>query len=890
MSITQAELENYLWGAATILRGTIDAGDYKQFIFPLLFYKRISDVWDEEYQHALVESKGDLDYASFAENHRFQIPEGAHWEDTRAVTANVGQALQSAMRAIEQTNPRKLYGVFGDAQWTNKERLSDETLRDLIEHFSQQTLSTENAPEDQFGQAYEYLIRRFADDSGHTAQEFYTNRTLVYLMTLILDPQPGESVYDPTCGTGGMLLSAVSELKRQGREYRNLNLYGQELNLMSSSIARMNLFFHGIMDFEVSRGNTLLEPRFLDGDRLQQFDVVLANPPYSIKQWDRGLWAADPYGRNRFGTPPQGRADYAFIQHILASMKPDTGRGAVLLSHGILFRQEEEKMRERMIEADVIECVLGLGPGLFYNSPMESCVLFCRQSKPAERKGKVLFIDAANEFVRGRASSHLGPDNITAILSAYRSMGKDSSVPARLVDIDEIARRGYSLSIPLYLGHNGLQGASSSEATLPDAISTWHSSAMSLRGREGQSLRVDPAEYWLGKEPEWLTLNFAEVAENATDVAREPEAEGLELYVGLNHLDSESLRIRRFGHISDGTTFTRRFRKGQVLFGKRRAYQRKAAVAHFDGVCSGDILVLSPCGNELRPDLLPFLVQSDGFFDHAIRTSAGALSPRTKWSALAEFTFKAPSEQVQGRVSKLLNGVERARARMEDAAEKAWLLVDATRAEFFSSQEWGGEPLEALARKGPQNGVSVPKSDREGPVGMVNMGELFGGEVVSLEDLETVRLTDRAMRSHLLEEGDLLFARRSIVTDGAGLCSLVPAKDGPATFESSIIRVSPDANRVLPRFLLHYFRSQPGRRQMRSIARLGAVAGIAGSDLRRLQVPLPSMAEQEAIVQDIDKIQERARFIAAEAQALLSLRRALLRVIFVPLGEEHDVH
>ena len=226
------------------------------------------------------------------------------------------------MRTIEQANPDKLYGVFGDAQWTNKDRLSDETLRDLIEHFSEKALSTANVPEDQFGQSYEFLIKRFADDSGHTAQEFYTNRTLVHLMTLILDPQPGESVYDPTCGTGGMLLSAAVELKRQGKEHRNLRLYGQELNLMTSAIARMNLFLHGIVDFDIERGNTLSEPKFLQGDRLRQFDVVLANPPYSIKPWDRKLWAADPYGRNRFGTPPQGRADYAFFQHILASMKP----------------------------------------------------------------------------------------------------------------------------------------------------------------------------------------------------------------------------------------------------------------------------------------------------------------------------------------------------------------------------------------------------------------------------------------------------------------------------------------------------------------------------------------------------------------------------------------
>jgi type I restriction enzyme M protein len=457
VSITQGELENYLWGAATVLRGTIDAGDYKQFIFPLLFFKRISDVWGEEYQRALDESEGDVDYASFAENHRFQMPDGAHWSDMRAVTANVGQALQGAMRAIEQVNPDKLYGVFGDAQWTNKDRLSDETLRDLVEHFSEQTLSTANVPEDQFGQAYEYLIKRFADDSGHTAQEFYTNRTLVHLMTLILDPQPGESVYDPTCGTGGMLLSAAVELKRQGKEHRNLKLYGQELNLMSSSIARMNLFLHGIVDFNIQRGNTLSEPKFLEGDRLKQFDVVLANPPYSIRQWDRKLWAADPYGRNRFGTPPQGRADYAFFQHILASMKPGSGRSATLFPHGVLFRDEEHEMRKRILEADLIDCVLGLGPGLFYNSPMEACVVFCRAQKSPERQGKVLFINAVDEYVRERGQSYLDSQNLARIMAAFRGCDRDAT-PARLVPVEEIESQRWSLALPLYVTTRSTDG------------------------------------------------------------------------------------------------------------------------------------------------------------------------------------------------------------------------------------------------------------------------------------------------------------------------------------------------------------------------------------------------------------------------------------------------
>jgi len=467
VSVTQAELESYLWGAATVLRGTIDAGDYKQFIFPLLFFKRISDVWDEEYERALDESDGDIDYASFAENHRFQMPDGAHWADVRAVSTNVGRALQSALRAIERANPDKLYGVFGDAQWTNKERLSDKTLRDLIEHFSQRMLSTANVPEDQFGQAYEYLIKRFADDSGHTAQEFYTNRTLVHLMTLILDPQPGESVYDPTCGTGGMLLSAAVELKRQGKEHRNLKLYGQELNLMSSSIARMNLFLHGIVDFQIERGNTLSEPKFLEGDRLQQFDVVLANPPYSIKQWDRKSWTTDPYGRNSFGTPPQGRADYAFFQHILASMKRGTGRCAILFPHGVLFREEEREIRRRIIEEDLVDCILGLGPGLFYNSPMEACVVFCRTVKPAEQRESVLFIDAVNEYGREQAQSFLRPRNIERIATTYRSRSTEPGF-ACVATTDEIRDRDFNLNIPLYVTRSQQTGDASRVRTPAD--------------------------------------------------------------------------------------------------------------------------------------------------------------------------------------------------------------------------------------------------------------------------------------------------------------------------------------------------------------------------------------------------------------------------------------
>jgi type I restriction enzyme M protein len=448
--ITQSQLESYLWGAAVLLRGTIDAGDYKQFIFPLLFYKRLCDVFDEEMQTALAESDGDKEFAAFPENHRFQIPPDAHWREVRQAARDVGHALQSALRTIETANPDKLYGIFGDAQWTNKDRLTDAMLHDLIEHFSSLELTVANLPEDELGQGYEYLIKKFADDSGHTAAEFYTNRTVVHLMTEILQPLPGESIYDPTTGSGGMLLSCIAQLRRQGKEWRNVRLYGQERNLMTSSIARMNCFLHGIEDFRIERGDTLSEPKFVQGDRLMQFDVSLANPPYSIKQWDRAAFASDPWGRNLYGTPPQGRADYAFWQHIICSLAPKTGRCAILFPHGVLFRQEEAEMRRKIIEADLIECVLGLGPNLFYNSPMEACIVICRMDKPKERRGKILFINAVNEVTRERAQSFLTDENIERIVEAYVQF-KDEPGFSRVATRDEIFIRDCILSIPLYM-------------------------------------------------------------------------------------------------------------------------------------------------------------------------------------------------------------------------------------------------------------------------------------------------------------------------------------------------------------------------------------------------------------------------------------------------------
>ncbi len=474
--LDQKSLEKYLWGAATALRGTIDAGDYKQYIFPLLFYKRISDIYDEEFETALAESDGDIAYAGFVENHHFQIPEGAHWKDVRETTVNVGQALQNAMRAIEQANPDTLNSIFGDANWTNKERLTDAMITNLIEHFSQQKLNLSNVPDDKLGNAYEYLIKEFADDSGHTAAEFYTNRTVVKLMTMIMDPKPGESVYDPTCGSGGLLLNCALHLKDEGKEYRTLKLYGQEINLITSAIARMNMFMHGIEEFDIVRGDTLASPAFLENDELKKFNVILANPPYSIKSWDQKAFESDAYGRNIWGTPPQGCADYAFQQHIHKSLDSENGRYAILWPHGILFRDMEAEMRRKMVESDEIEAVIGLGANLFYNSPMEAMILVGNTNKPEERKGKVLFVNGKDDVIDNKGLAYLTPEHIKKLHQAFQDF---TDIPhyAKVATLEDIMAFDGNMNINFYVKRDN----SDSEVNFKEALTNYITASNDLK-------------------------------------------------------------------------------------------------------------------------------------------------------------------------------------------------------------------------------------------------------------------------------------------------------------------------------------------------------------------------------------------------------------------------
>ena len=451
--ITLSQLESHLWEAANILRGPVDAADFKTYVFPLLFFKRISDVHDEERQAALAESGGDEEYAQFPQNYRFQIPAECHWNDVRALAVNFGQALQRAMRGIEQANPETLYGIFGDAQWTNKDRLPDALLRDLIEHFSRIDLGNQAAQADVLGQSYEYLIKKFADATNKKAGEFYTPRSVVRLMVNILDPRAGESIYDPACGTGGMLIEAIHHVRARHGDDRTLwgKLFAQEKNLTTSAIARMNLFLHGAADFQVVRGDTLRNPAFFTGDQLATFDCVIANPPFSLEKWGEEVWASDPYGRNFAGMPPSKSGDYAWVQHMIQSMAPKNGRMAVVVPHGALFRQGKEgAIREKILGLDLLEAVIGLGPSLFYGTGLAACILIFRRRKAKDRKSRVLIVDASREFKTGRAQNELLPEHVARIEKWYQQY-QDVPGTARVVPLEEIAANDHNLNIPRYV-------------------------------------------------------------------------------------------------------------------------------------------------------------------------------------------------------------------------------------------------------------------------------------------------------------------------------------------------------------------------------------------------------------------------------------------------------
>lgn len=449
---TSQKLFSHLFEACNILRGPINQDEYKSYVTPILFFKRLSDVYDEETQTALEESGGDEEFASFPENHRFIIPEGCHWQDVRDVSENVGVAIVNAMNGIERANPDTLYGVFSsfdDANWTDKNKLSDERLKDLIEHMSEIKVGNENYSSDVMGDSYEYLIKKFADLSKKNAGEFYTPRSVVKLMVKILDPKPGETVYDPACGTGGMLIEAIRNVRDDKSTYGRI--FGQEKNLATSSVARMNLFLHGARDFKVKQGDTLKSPLFLHGGELQTFDCVIANPPFSLKAWGADQFASDIYGRNLWGSPSDSNADFAWLQHMVKSMDKKNGRCAVVLPQGVLFHGGREgEIRKQLIESDKLECVITLVSGLFYSTGVSACILILNNNKEQGHKEKVCLIDASKIYTAQRAQNTMTEKDVDEVYDLFKNY-ESVIEKSKVVSIEDIKLKEYTLSVNSYI-------------------------------------------------------------------------------------------------------------------------------------------------------------------------------------------------------------------------------------------------------------------------------------------------------------------------------------------------------------------------------------------------------------------------------------------------------
>jgi type I restriction enzyme M protein len=453
--LTQQDLEARLWAAANSLRGPVDPADFKSYVFPLLFFKWVSDTWDSEHADAVADFSDHVSPEEEADYHRFAVPEGCHWSDLQKVTSNVGVALQRILQRLEEANPQSLAGIFGDVSWANKERLPEPSLLHLIDAFDRLTLNRKVVSNDLLGAAYEYLLRQFADESGKKAGEFFTPRAVVRLLVRVLDPQAGETVYDPACGSGGMLVETINEVREVGGDTRTLRLFGQEVNLTTAAIARMNLFLHDLEDFRIVRGDTLRDPRFLTRTGLRRFDVVVANPPFSLKNWGADTWVNDSYGRAFCGVPPAGTADLAWVQHMVTSMDRANGRVGVVMPHGVLFRGAAEKaIRQCLVEQDQLEAVIGLPPNLFYSTSIPACLLIFRASKTDDRRGRVVFVDGSTRFAKGRNQNQMGPEDVDAIVSAYRAgsdTGGQGRVGVRVVDHAEIKENDWDLNVSRYL-------------------------------------------------------------------------------------------------------------------------------------------------------------------------------------------------------------------------------------------------------------------------------------------------------------------------------------------------------------------------------------------------------------------------------------------------------
>lgn len=847
------EMKQFLWSAAVRLRGQIDAAGYKEYIFPLLFFKRISDVYDEQYDGYVAE--GGTEYAnSQVEDFAIRIPDKAHWRDVRAVTENVGQRLVEAFIAIEQANPGVrtdgrivggLEGIFGPKDiWTNKNKMPDHIITSLIEDFSRHNLSLASCPADEMGQAYEYLIGKFADDAGNTAQEFYTNRTVVTLMAEILKPQPGESIYDPTCGSGGMLVKCLDYLREKGQPWQSVKVFGQEINALTSSIARMNLYLNGVEDFSIVREDTLKNPAFVDGSHLRTFDVVLANPPYSIKAWDRDAFANDKWGRNFLGTPPQGRADYAFLQHIIASMNPKSGRCAILFPHGVLFRKEEKDMRESLIKSDKIEAVIGLGPNLFYNSPMEACIIICNNNKPENRRGKILMINAVNEVVRKNAESYLEESHINRILQAFNGDAEIEGFSS-LVSNEVIIEKNSDLTISLYAYSSSLNvvtlGDENPQGDWSEIRRSLWNTLSPLANSLGCILDINdfyPVSSHMVSSLKMFTLE--DVADEVKQTWRK-DTENVPV-VGLEHIIPGEIALTQYDINPNENTFTKKFEKGQILLGRRRVYQKKACVAPFDGICSGDITTIqAKVVDNFEPGLLPFIIQNDRFFDYAVQGSAGSLSPRVKWEYLKRYSFLLPEsiEDQRALAEKL-----RAAYRLKEAYKRLLSAIDEMVKSQFLEMFGNLDKTERLSdhcQVISGKSMSVKEEESSGPIPYIKVADfnLAGNDKFIATSSRYVSV-ESASKSKMIQKGCVVFAKNG----AASLSNKKRLTEIECCIDMNTMAVKINDDSLSSEYLYFFLCSI----DIKDHVRQGAIPSIDPHSVESILLPLPPMDQQKTFV------------------------------------------
>ncbi len=458
--LTLQKLEKTLWDAADILRGELNAAQYMDYIFGLLFLKRMNDQFEIEKeakkeqfkQMGLPEEEIDTltEDPNIYEN--FYVPERARWSKLKDLTLNIGPELDKAFKSIEdEPKNSELMGVLTTANYNDKERVPDKKLSQLLILFSGINLANDNLEtKDVLGNAYEYLIKQFADQGGTKGGEFYSPEGVVKTLVGIVKPKEGEKIYDPTCGSGGMLINSTYYIEQHGGNPKNVLLNGQEINLSTWAICKMNMLFHDAKGAVIKKGDTIREPKHTKGGVLETFDVVLANPPFSLKNWGMDEAKADSFGRFVYGIPPTSYGDLAFVEHMISSLN-SKGRMGTVVPHGVLFRGSSEgKIRTGILNDDLIEAVIGLPQNIFYGTGIPAALLIVNKDKVEERKNKVLFIDASQGFIKDGNKNKLRDEDIEKIITTFDNF-ENVEKYAEVVELDTIKENDYNLNISRYV-------------------------------------------------------------------------------------------------------------------------------------------------------------------------------------------------------------------------------------------------------------------------------------------------------------------------------------------------------------------------------------------------------------------------------------------------------